>query len=111
MKVLYTYTWLFFTMLFACSKGLQPDLTESGGVSEAEQPARDEGELSEDADDSNTVGGASSEDGGLEDEPDVLDPFAPYPDSAEGLVNTSSNLRELLEFGALGGTCDAWPVS
>ena len=39
---------------------------------------------------------------------DYLDPFERYPDTSEGLVNTSSNLRELLEFGELDSACDAW---
>lgn len=36
------------------------------------------------------------------------DPFAPQADTAEGLTNVSSDLRELLENGALDGACEAW---
>lgn len=36
------------------------------------------------------------------------DPFAPMPDTSEGLTNTSSDLRALLENGALEGACEAF---
>lgn len=62
----------------------------------------DEDEGVEEDVDSGTVGG------GDETDTDYLDPFADFPDSGEGLVNTSSNLNELLEFGALDGACEAW---
>jgi hypothetical protein len=36
------------------------------------------------------------------------DPFAPQPDTSEGLVNVSADLDAVLEHGALAGACDAW---
>lgn len=44
------------------------------------------------------------------DEPfgDVSDPFAPQPDTSEGLVNVSADLEELMEFGLLDFACDDW---
>jgi hypothetical protein len=39
------------------------------------------------------------------------DPFAPQPDTAEGLVNVSASLDELLERGALDGACEAWAAA
>ncbi|GEM_PF-731497 len=37
-----------------------------------------------------------------------LDPFAPQPDSGEGLTNVSASLEALLEHGTLADACDAW---
>jgi hypothetical protein len=37
-------------------------------------------------------------------------PFAPQPDTSEGLTNTSADLDALLEHGALEGACDAWDL-
>lgn len=39
---------------------------------------------------------------------DRPDPFAPQPDTAEGLVNVSADLRTLLEDGALPEACAQW---
>ena len=36
------------------------------------------------------------------------DPFAPQPDTSEGLTNVSADLDALLERGALPGACAAW---
>ena len=36
------------------------------------------------------------------------DPFAPRPDTREGLVNVSLDLERVLEGGALEGACGAW---
>jgi hypothetical protein len=36
------------------------------------------------------------------------DPFAPQPDTSEGLTNVSNDLMELLEGGDLRGACDAY---
>jgi hypothetical protein len=36
------------------------------------------------------------------------DPFAPQPDTSEGLTNVSSDLMALLEGGSLRGACDAY---
>jgi mono/diheme cytochrome c family protein len=36
------------------------------------------------------------------------DPFAPQPDTSEGLTNVSADLDALLERGALQGACAAW---
>lgn len=36
------------------------------------------------------------------------DPFAPQPDTAEGLTNVAGSLTALLEDGSLDGACDAW---
>ena len=43
-----------------------------------------------------------------DDEGPSTDPFAPWPDTGEGLENTSADLEALLEHGALEGACDAW---
>lgn len=40
--------------------------------------------------------------------PDV---FAPRPDTTEGLVNVSADLAELLEYGELEGSCDAYALN
>jgi mono/diheme cytochrome c family protein len=37
----------------------------------------------------------------------TVDPFAPQPDTSEGLVDVSADLDEVLEHGALEGACDA----
>ena len=37
--------------------------------------------------------------------PSAPDPFAPRPDTTEGLVNTSADLDAVLEFGALDSAC------
>jgi len=107
MKLFYVSMLLFFTVSFSCSRGLQPDLVKAVEPTEPEQASAGESERSEDEEGSGGADGPSSEDGLS----DVLDPFAPYPDSTEGLINTSSNLRELLEFGALDDACDAWRAS
>lgn len=49
---------------------------------------------------------ASAADGGAA-AIDAQDPFAPLPDESEGLVNTTADLNELLEHGALSGACQA----
>jgi mono/diheme cytochrome c family protein len=36
------------------------------------------------------------------------DPFAPLPDTSEGLTNVSADLNAVLENGALAGACDAY---
>ena len=36
------------------------------------------------------------------------DPFVSLPDNTEGLINVSSDLRALLEYGDLEGACDVW---
>ena len=41
-------------------------------------------------------------------EGDYIDPFDERPNTEEGLVNTSMDLEELLEFGTLEGACDRW---
>lgn len=38
----------------------------------------------------------------------AADPFAPQPDTSEGLTNVSSDLAAVLENGALAGACDAY---
>jgi len=48
------------------------------------------------------------DDDATEPPPPAPDPFAPRPDTAEGLVNTSADLDALLEFGQLDGACAAW---
>ncbi len=39
------------------------------------------------------------------------DPFAPQHDTAEGLVNVSDNLEELMEFDLLRFACDDWEAN
>ncbi len=39
---------------------------------------------------------------------DAGGPFAPQADESHGLVNTSADLEELLEHGALNNACDLW---
>ena len=55
-----------------------------------------------DVGDGDTEGGTSS---GSTPTPD---PFKRWEVSNEGLVNTSFNLNEMMEFGELDGSCDAW---
>ncbi len=38
----------------------------------------------------------------------TADPFAPMPDTSEGLVNVSADLDAVLEHGQLAGACDAF---
>ena len=81
MKASFTYVVSALALSLSCSSGLQPtDIDETRN--------------------NETTANAT--------ESDSLDPFAMRPDTAEGLVNTSSNLNELLEFGALDEACDAW---
>jgi mono/diheme cytochrome c family protein len=51
-----------------------------------------------------TSGASSGGAGG----PSARDPFAPQPDTSEGLTNVSSDLDALLEKGALQGACAAY---
>ena len=44
----------------------------------------------------------------IEPEEPAFDPFAPLEIRDEGLINTSFDLDEVLEFGSLEGACDAW---
>ncbi len=41
----------------------------------------------------------------------VNDPFAPLPDTSEGLLNVSADLEALLEGGELAGACEAYEAS
>ncbi len=83
MKAIYTFEIATLFLLVSCSKGLTPTNIDNRDVDSASEILSDD---------------------------DHLDPFADRPDSAEGLVNTSSNLNELLEFGTLDGACDAWKL-
>jgi len=54
---------------------------------------------------------ATDDDDAVDDDdaaPEELDPFAPIPDTSEGLINTSADLEALLEGGTLPGACDRW---
>ena len=93
-------------------------------------PGGDDDDASPGADDDDTSPGPDDDDAGDDDDttgqPDdddsatpaddddadpALDPFAPRPDASQGLVNTSADLEELLEFGALEGACEAWAAT
>jgi hypothetical protein len=89
----------------ACGVG-QPDAGEvvpddpSSGRSSSDSEAPGTG---------GTSGGTTGTGNATDAEPgDGVDPFAEQPDEGEGLVNVSSDLEELLEFGALEGACEAY---
>jgi hypothetical protein len=86
---------------------------ESWRDSTAPQPLDDPSTENGDDDDSalgDDDGSASDDDDSAETPTtdDPIDPFAARPDSTEGLINTSFDLEELLEFGSLQGACDAY---
>ena len=95
-------------LLSACtyyfpSESPQDTVSVSSKPEEPEEPDEpDEG------DDDDTA--LANDDDTSESPPDdeFFDPFAPRPDTSEGLVNTSSDLFELLEFGELEGACEAY---
>ena len=105
--------WFAFGSLFmSCSVGMSPYATEPSLLS-----SMDTGEHTEDATQTDSGGGDGREhtedsnqtgtDSG-DASTNYRDPFEERPDTSEGLVNTSINLEEVLEFGALEGACDAW---
>lgn len=58
---------------------------------------------------SNDPHGGTSPDAG--DNPDHSDPFAPLPDTGEGLTDVSADLDAVLEHGELATACDAYAAA
>ena len=86
------------------------DDDDSGVTADDDDLAADDDDVADDDDSTDDVDDDDDDDDVADDDDaaEALDPFAPRPDTGEGLVNVSFDLEELLENGELEGACAAW---
>ena len=80
----------------------------AGDTGTGDDDPDDTGDPEPDPDDDDDEPGDDTGDPDPDPDPERMDPFAPRPDTSEGLVNTDADLSRVLESGTLRGACDRY---